>query len=166
MPLLLAVTAAACGGEAGDTSRDGAADGAARAAPERAPKRAQPPRALKATPSVRIVAPPNGRTIRGGDVTVRVAVDGFELVRQRTHPPFPPARAGRGHVHFYLDTEALPTLHGPPRTGTYRSVSTTSYTWAGLTPGRHSLAVQLVGRDHAPLRPAAKDRITVDVSAG
>lgn len=96
-------------------------------------------------------------------MTVSVSVDGFEIVPQRLRPPFPRPVAGKGHVHFYLDTKRLPVVHGPPATGAYRSVATTTYTWTGVAPGRHSFAAQLVGRDHAPLRRAAKDRVTVDV---
>lgn len=107
--------------------------------------------------------PLDGRTVRGNAVAVSVSVEGFEIVEQRVRPPFPPPVPGQGHVHFYLDTERLPTRHGPPATGAYRSVSTTTYTWPGVPPGRHSLAVQLVGRDHVPLRPPVSDRITVDV---
>ena len=94
---------------------------------------------------------------------MKVRVDNFRIVEQRVRPPFPPPAAGRGHVHFYLDTKRLPTRHGPPETGAYRSVATTSYTWVGVPPGRHSFAVQLVGKDHVPLRPQAKDRIAVEV---
>ena len=113
--------------------------------------------------AVEIRRPAAGGAVRGDAVAVSVAVRGFEIVRQRPRPPFPPPSAGKGHVHFYLDTERLPRRHGPPTTGAYRSTSTTSYTWTGVAPGRHSLAVQLVGRDHVPLSPPVSDRITVDV---
>ena len=96
-------------------------------------------------------------------MTVSTSVKGFELVEQRVRPPFPRPVRGKGHVHFYLDTATLPTTHSPPATGAYRSVSGRTYTWTGLPHGTHSLAVQLVGKDHAPLRPAAKDRVTVEV---
>ena len=114
-------------------------------------------------PSITITRPGDGATVHGGALRVGVAIEGFELVSQRVRPPFPPPVAGQGHVHFYLDTRELPTTHSPPATGVYRSVAETAYTWTGVAPGRHSLAVQLVGKDHAPLRPQAKDRITVQV---
>jgi hypothetical protein len=114
-------------------------------------------------PSIRIVKPTDGGTVRGSTVTVSVSVKGFKVVGQRVRPPFPPPVAGEGHVHFYLDTATLPTTHSPPSTGTYRSISGPTYTWTGVVPGRHSLAVQLVGKDHAPLSRPVKDRIVVDV---
>ena len=112
---------------------------------------------------IRITKPGDGTTVRGGAVTVSASIEDFELVPQRVRPPFPPPVDGSGHVHFYLDTKTLPTEHGPPATGAYRSTSATTYTWTGVAPGTHSLAVQLVGRDHVPLRPAVRDRITVEV---
>jgi hypothetical protein len=114
-------------------------------------------------PSIRIIKPTDGGTVRGSTVTVSVSVKGFKVVDQKVRPPFPPPVAGEGHVHFYLDTATLPTTHSPPATGAYRSVSRTTYTWTGVVPGRHSLAAQLVGRDHAPLSRPVKDRIVVDV---
>ena len=107
--------------------------------------------------------PADGRTLRGTSVTVSVSIDGFKLVDQRVRPPFPAPRAGKGHVHFYLDAKTLPRRHGPPVTGAYRSTPATTYTWTGVAPGRHSLAVQLVGKDHVPLSPPVKDRITVEL---
>ena len=141
---------------AGSTPAGAALSSNRRAGTKTARKRRRPP-------SIDIVRPVDGQRIRGDQVTVKVKVKNFRIVEQRVRPPFPPPVAGRGHVHFYLDTKRLPTRHGPPETGAYRSVSTTTYTWVGVPPGRHSLAVQLVGKDHAPLRPQAKDRITVEV---
>ena len=90
-------------------------------------------------------------------------VKAFTLVHQRVRPPFPSPVAGQGHVHYYLDTKRLPTTHSPPATGVYRSIPATDYTWTGVAPGKRSFAVQLVGRDHAPLTPPVTDRITLDV---
>jgi hypothetical protein len=114
-------------------------------------------------PSIRILKPTGRQTVQGSAATVSVSVKGFEVVDQRVRPPFPPPVEGKGHVHFYLDTQTLPTTHSPPTTGAYRSISGTTYTWTGVRPGRHSFAVQLVGKDHAPLSRPVKDRITVAV---
>jgi hypothetical protein len=124
------------------------------AAPASAPK--------TSGPSISILTPTDGQAVSGGTVAVSVSVKRFKVVNQRVRPPFPPPVAGEGHVHFYLDTDMLPTTHSPPTTGTYRSISGTTYTWTGVGPGRHTLAVQLVGNDHAPLSPPVKDRVTVE----
>jgi hypothetical protein len=114
-------------------------------------------------PSISILTPADGQTVQGGAVTVSVSVNGFKVVNQQARPPFPPPVAGKGHVHFYLDTETLPSTHSPPTTGTYRSISATTYTWTGVGRGRHTLAVQLVGKDHVPLSAPVKDRVNVTV---
>jgi hypothetical protein len=117
----------------------------------------------RSSPSIAIRRPRIGQIVNGHAVTVSVSVEHFRIVEQRTRPPFPPPVAGRGHVHFYLDTETLPTTHGPPASGAYRSIAGMSYTWTGVARGKHSFAVQLVGKDHAPLSPPVKDRVTVVV---
>jgi hypothetical protein len=114
-------------------------------------------------PSISIVAPTDDETVTGSAVTVTVSVKGFEVVTQRVRPPFPPPVAGKGHVHFYLDTRMLPRTHAPPATGTYRSISAKTYTWTGVGPGRHTFAAQLVGKDHVPLGAPVKDRVSVTV---
>jgi hypothetical protein len=112
---------------------------------------------------VEILEPIDGQIVHDGAVTVSVSIKGFRVVNQRPRPPFPRPLPGRGHIHFSLDAGELPTTHSPPATGSYRSLSRRTHTWTGLPPGRHSLAVQLVGRDHAPLRPPVKDRLSVVV---
>lgn len=114
-------------------------------------------------PSITILTPTDGSTVRSGEVTVSVSVKDFNVVDQQVRPPFPPPMAGEGHVHFFLDTETLPTTHSPPSTGTYRSVSETTYAWTGVARGRHGFAVQLVGNDHAPLSPPAQDWVIITV---
>ena len=172
---LIAAAFAACGGEGDEAASDrraqvnpraAAVEGAAAVEPAAAARRTR--RALRkrrrpAMPSIEIVRPKSGATIRGGQVRASVSIDNFDVVEQRVRPPFPGPVEGKGHIHFYLDTMRLPTEHGPPATGAYRSVTTPSYTWTGLAPGRHSLAVQLVGKDHVPLRPPARDSLSVVV---
>lgn len=110
-------------------------------------------------PSVAIVTPKAGSTVRGRTVEVSVSVKGFEVVRKQ----FQPAVANEGHVHFYLDVKMLPARHTYPSPVHYHSISATSYTWTGVSPGRHTFAAQLVGNDHVPLRPRVADRVTVTV---
>lgn len=83
----------------------------------------------------------------------------FKVVNKQFQRPV----AGEGHVHFYLDVTNLPRTHVYPSPVHYHSISGTTYTWTGVNPGRHVLAVQLVGNDHVPLRPQAKDEVTITV---
>jgi hypothetical protein len=111
------------------------------------------------TPSITIVTPKAGGTVRGSRVRVAVSVRRFKVVNKRFRPPV----SNEGHVHFYLDVKTLPRTHTYPSPVHYHSVSATSYTWTGVRPGRHTVAVQLVGNDHVPLRPAATDRVAITV---
>jgi hypothetical protein len=130
-------------------------------APERAASALAAPASKSAPargPSITILRPKAGSTVHGRTIRVSVLLKGFK-VHEQFQPPVP----GEGHVHFYLDVKRLPTTHTYPSPVPYRSISGTSYTWTGVSPGRHSVAVQLVGNDHVPLRPAAKDRVSVTV---
>jgi hypothetical protein len=109
-------------------------------------------------PSITIRTPKTGSTVHGSAIRVSVLMKGFKV-----HEQFQPPVAGEGHVHFYLDVKRLPTTHTYPSPVPYRSISGTTYTWTGVSPGRHTLAVQLVGNDHVPLRPPVEDRVTVTV---
>jgi hypothetical protein len=100
--------------------------------------------------------PTAGSTLRSSTVKVSVVVEGFKVVKKQFRAPV----SGEGHVHFYLDVTTLPTTHARPTTGQYRSISGTTYAWTGVRPGRHTLAVQLVGNDHVPLRPPVTDGST------
>ncbi len=110
--------------------------------------------------SVRLTTPTDGSMLRAGSIGLVAEVAGFDVVAKQFQPP----EEGEGHVHFFLDVEELPTTHNRPETGEYRSVSRTTYTWPDVEPGEHIFAVQLVGNDHVPLDPPARDevRVTVD----
>jgi hypothetical protein len=110
-------------------------------------------------PSITIMTPKAGSTVHGRTVRVSALVKGFNALHEQFRPPV----AREGHVHLYLDVKTLPTTHTYPSPVPYRSISGTSYIWTGVSPGRHTVAVQLVGNDHVPLRPPAKDRVTVTV---
>lgn len=110
-------------------------------------------------PSITILTPKAGSIVHGRAIRVSVLVKDFNPRHQQFRPPM----AREGHVHFYLDVKTLPTTHTYPSPVPYRSISGTSYTWSGVGAGRHTVAVQLVGNDHVPLRPAAADRVAVTV---
>lgn len=114
---------------------------------------------LPRQPTITIVTPRAGATTHGRSIRVSVSVKGFNPRHEQFRPPAP----REGHVHFYLDVKTLPKTHMYPSPVPYRSISGTTYTWTGVSPGRHTVAVQLVGNDHVPLRPAVKDRVIVTV---
>jgi hypothetical protein len=114
---------------------------------------------LARRPSITIVTPKASATIHGRSIRVTVSVTGFNPRHEQFRPPAP----REGHVHFYLDVKTLPRTHVYPSPVPYRSISGTTYTWTRVRPGRHTVAVQLVGNDHVPVRPAVTDRVTVMV---
>jgi len=114
-------------------------------------------------PDVSITSPSEGSTLGGGDVTVAIRVEDFDLVDKLGEEAVP----GEGHVHFYKDV-APPTSPGQPAVteeGTYAVTTRTSHTWTDIEPGTHTFAVQLVNNDHTPLSPPVTDQVTVAVEA-
>ena len=84
-------------------------------------------------------APAEGSTITGTSTAVTVAATGFSLVG------FPKAAApGEGHIHYFVD--------GKPAPGDYATPGT-SFTFTGLTTGRHTITAELVDSEHASLNP-------------
>jgi hypothetical protein len=146
---LVVLTGLAAAAAAAQSERSPA--GSTAAAPDRAGAPAR-------RPMIAIRTPRAGATVHGSTIRVSVSLRNFKL-----HEQFRPPVAGQGHVHFYLDVEKLPTTHAYPSPVPYRSISGSSYAWAGVRSGRHVVAVQLVGNDHVPLRPPVTDRVTVTV---
>ena len=110
-----------------------------------------------------ITNPDDGATLEAGDIDVAVDVGDFKVVDKLGQELV----AGEGHVHYYINVDEIPTTPGEPAvTGddtTYHADATTSFTWQGVRPGVHTLAVQLVNNDHTPLDPPVTDQVTVTV---
>ncbi len=92
--------------------------------------------------------------VKQGTVVVTTTVTGFNVVDRQGAASVP----GQGHVHFFLDIKA-PTAPGKPAVpsgggGNWAHVSGTSYTFQNVTPGQHTVAVELVNNDHTPLNPS------------
>jgi len=114
-------------------------------------------------PAIEISGPEDGDTIEPGDIKVSADVGGFEVVDKLGENPV----AGEGHVHFYIDADEIPTAPGRPAVtadkNTYHAEATTSFTWLGVRPGRHTFGVQLVNNNHTPLEPPVTDEVSVTV---
>jgi hypothetical protein len=114
------------------------------------------------SPRVDITSLDDGDTLDAGDIEVVVDVEGFDVVDKLGEP----ARAGEGHVHFYMDVDRVPTTPGQPavtQQGTYHAEATTTHTWKDVPPGKHTFAVQLVNNDHTPLSPPVVQTVEVTV---
>ncbi len=114
-------------------------------------------------PTLNITSPANGASISSGNILVNAAVTNFNVVDKQGQPNV----SGEGHLHFYMDVDAPTTPNVPavPATGTWAHVSGTFYTFTGVTPGTHTISVQLVNNDHSPVVPLVIVKITVTVVA-
>lgn len=101
-------------------------------------------------PALTVTAPQEGSTVTGDVVTVKVDVKNYDVVDFKSNPT---PKAGQGHVHIWLDTDA-----NDPKIA-YKLVDGNSTVFDKVPAGDHILTVQLVGNDHKPVEPAVKQVI-------
>jgi hypothetical protein len=116
-------------------------------------------------PSVEITYPEKGADpVTGGEVLVALTVRSFSIVDKIGKP----AKAGEGHLVYYLDVDKIPTEAGKSAlvkgAGESKASAMTSQTWKHVKTGRHTLGVQLVNNDDTPLSHPATDEIEVKVA--
>ena len=105
---------------------------------------------LAASPSLKITHPLSGGNIEGYIVEVKFEVKNFVLKDYRTGSQ---SVGGQGHLNFWLDQE---------RTGdtiARKWFRNTPYTFADVTPGDHTLVVEMVGNDGRSLEPMVRESI-------
>ncbi len=119
------------------------------------------------TPSVSIISPQNGAALTGSSIPVSVSVSNFNVVDKQGQA----SAAGEGHIHFYMDVSPIPSDPTKPAIpadakAIWAHVSGTSYTFTNVTPGSHTITVQLANNDHTPVIPLATSTVTVTVAGG
>jgi hypothetical protein len=110
-------------------------------------------------PSIAITAPAEGETLPGPDLTVQVAVSGFDL-----RPPLQEAREpNAGHIEYFLDVP--PTFDQPTPLGEDSIIHSGRFseTFAGVPPGVHTVSVCLAYDDHTCIDPSLTDSAQVTV---
>ena len=117
-------------------------------------------------PMITIVSPQDMATLPAGNITVTVKVSNFTIVDKQGQANV----AGEGHVHYYLDVSPLPSDPSKPAipanaNATWAHVASTSYTFMNVTPGVHTVSVQLANNDHTPVIPLATASVMVIVTA-
>lgn len=95
-------------------------------------------------PAITIISPADGAVIEGNTITIRLSVSNFEIVAPRE-----PVADTEGHFHVYLDGGQ--EQRGPQTTFTYENVS----------PGEHTIRVELHRSDHTQLDPSVAKTIMV-----
>ncbi|MED1791327.1 stalk domain-containing protein [Brevibacillus nitrificans] len=107
-------------------------------------------------PSLRILSPANGDILYTDQVKVSVAAFQHHLADFREHGE---VKEGEGHIHVWLDTDPTnPKL-------AYKMINGEPAVFDKMTPGKHTLTVQLVGNDHKPIAPAVKQEMTFATAA-
>jgi Domain of unknown function (DUF4399) len=116
-------------------------------------------------PSIRIVSPADGATVKGPKVKVEVSVQNWTLM-----PAGSPAADATGHLHFFIDTpaSAVPVGQAIPPTD-----ANAAYIHAGkdpltsreleLSPGKHTITVVMGNTGHVALDNPIPKSITITV---
>lgn len=94
------------------------------------------PSAVAARPTIEVVSPADGATIKGTELTVRVETTGLKFVNP-SNSPVP----GEGHLHLVLDERPLEMSVTP------------GFVFKALAPGPHTLRSELVQNDTTPFAP-------------
>ncbi len=124
------------------------------------------PPVIPAVPTVTIMEPANGATLPSGAVAVTIQVQNFSIVDKEGQANVP----GEGHVHYYLDVSPIPSDPAKPAlpadaNAVWAHVAASSYTFTNVSPGMHTLSVQLVNNDHTPVVPLATSMVSVVIPA-
>jgi hypothetical protein len=106
--------------------------------------------ALAQTPSLVIESPKNGEIVNKDEVLIRFKVENFTITDFRKNPP---PRTNQGHLHFWID-QVSPTTQNA-----IQHISKEPYLLTKLQPKEHTLVVELVGNDHASLKPQVKQAV-------
>ncbi len=117
-----------------------------------APKEEGPapaPAAPEAKADFDVISPKDGESITGDSVTVTL-----EPINVVVKPAGGAPRTGEGHFHITLDT------------GNYQPTYTTSRPLTGLSPGQHTITVELQNNDHSPMSPPLVKKVTFTVTGG
>jgi len=117
------------------------------------------------SPGLSITSPKDGASMTGTTIPVTITVTNFRISDKQGQANV----AGEGHVHFYLDVSPVPSDPAKPAipadTGAaWAHVSGTSYTFANVAPGMHTVSVQLVNNDHTPVTPVVTQSVMVTVT--
>jgi len=139
--IALALIAGACGGS-------GSTDGAASTGATHASMSMSTGPRPSTDATVTIVSPKNGETIHGGDVPLRIELDGGTIAASASTELVP----DEGHLHVTLDDQLI------SMTSDLTSVI------HDVGPGTHILKVEFVANDHAPFDPRVIAGVSFEVA--
>jgi len=102
----------------------------------------------QAEPSIEIVSPANGDTITSDDIEVTVEVSNFAVDCSKAGMRDEP---GAGHIHLMIDGMSMAQL------ANFYCQETFTVSGDGLTPGKHTLIIDLATHSHFDLTETAKE---------
>jgi hypothetical protein len=95
------------------------------------------------TPAISVTSPAQGATITTTDIDVQVAVTGMDIACPWVGTA---DQDGQGNIHVFLDKASLPTL-----INFYCGTDSFTVSGAGITPGQHSLLIDLASNTHGDI---------------
>ena len=107
------------------------------------------------TPGITFTSPTEGSTVTGPEVTVMFSLSAFEIDAANVGKVNAP---GKGHLHGYLDGgNYIPIADN-------KVVLNKATTGVDLTPGKHTLKLELVNNDHGKVSPSVEKTLTFTVA--
>lgn len=91
-------------------------------------------------PTISVVSPASGDTITTTDISVQVKTSGIDTACQWLGTP---DKDGQGNIHVFLDKASLGSL-----INVYCGTDTFTVSGQGITPGKHSLLIDLASNTH------------------
>lgn len=107
-------------------------------------------------PAIGFTAPQGLTPARDGKLTATVEVARFTLADVDLQSPV--NEAGHGHIHWFLDGKTATSA----REGQIYATRDTTFEFAGVGPGFHTLRAELVNNDHSPLDPPVYAELRVN----
>ena len=102
---------------------------------------------IKVFPSLTIISPKDGDSIKSSKITVGVDAENFNIV-----PIEDPVKDGEGHFHVWLDSDKKVTTEK-------------MITFENVVSGKHAIVAELVKSDHSSLSPKITKTISINVES-
>lgn len=99
-------------------------------------------------------------TAAGGTVTVRMTVEGVQLVKADQDP----GTGGTGHLHLFVDRDPTPAGQAIPKEAGIIHTTDLTVQIPGLAAGEHKIVVVVGDRSHVPLDPPVRATATVTIA--
>lgn len=107
-------------------------------------------------PLIKIDQPIDGQVVESYVVDLKFSLKNFTL---KDYKALPKNKPNEGHLHIWLDVDS------PNRDNVRMSFKNDIYTFADVTPGKHTLVVELANNDHSSFDPQIIQTIKFETKA-